>query len=384
VNILFLTAYAPVLHMHGGGVRMFHNIRILAAHHSVRVVTFIEGEEEREMLRPLEEMCESVIAIRRVPDFRPHWLSVRPFLAREFSTEEMYRAADKEFSQKRIDVLQCEYLQMAQFHRRNVFTILTLHEMLSANAWESFRRSVEPSEKVKLFYRWMQMLRYETFMPKKFDRVITMTKEDAGYLRSYVPDCDIRAIPIGIDPSEFLPTAEDVDCPIEVLFVGNFRHTPNIEATAFLIERIAPGFPGVTFNIPGSLIPDTFLSSAPANIRFPGYIPDTRVLYRRPNTIVAAPLFSGTGQRVKLLEAFSMACPVITTSIGAMGFPLRNGLDAFIADTPETFTRALNQLISSEKLRRDMGRNAREMIERQFSWSRIGEQFLEIVNERRK
>jgi glycosyltransferase involved in cell wall biosynthesis len=384
VNILFLTAYAPVLHMHGGGVRMFHNIRILAAHHSVRVVTFIEGEEEREMLRPLEEMCESVIAIRRVPDFRPHWLSVRPFLAREFSTVEMYRAADKEFSQKRIDVLQCEYLQMAQFHRLNVFTILTLHEMLSANAWESFRRSVEPSEKVKLFYRWMQMLRYETFMPKKFDRVITMTKEDAGYLRSYVPDCDIRAIPIGIDPSEFLPTAEDVDCPIEVLFVGNFRHTPNIEAAAFLIERIAPGFPGVTFNIPGSLIPDAFLSSAPANIRFPGYIPDTRVLYRRPNTIVAAPLFSGTGQRVKLLEAFSMACPVITTSIGAMGFPLRNGLDAFIADTPETFTRALNQLISSEKLRRDMGRNAREMIERQFSWSRIGEQFLEIVNERRK
>jgi glycosyltransferase involved in cell wall biosynthesis len=374
VNILFLTAYAPVLHMHGGGVRMFHNIRILTAHHSVRVVTYIEGEEEREMLRPLEEMCESVIAVRRVPDFRPHWLSVRPFLAREFSTAEMYRAAEKEFSRKRVDVLQCEYLQMAQFHRPSVFTILTLHEMLS------FRRSVEPSEKFKLFYRWMQMLRYETFMPKKFDRVITMTKDDAGYLRSYVPDCDVRAIPIGIDPSEFLPTAEDSERPIEVLFVGNFRHTPNIEAAGFLIERIAPSLPGVTFSIPGSHVPDAFLSSAPANIRFPGYIPDTRVLYRRPNTIVAAPLFSGTGQRVKLLEAFSMACPVVTTSIGAMGFPLSNGVEAFVADTPEAFTTALNQLISSEKLRRDMGRNAREMIERHFSWARIGEQFLALVN----
>jgi glycosyltransferase involved in cell wall biosynthesis len=380
VNILFLTAYAPVLHMHGGGVRMFHNIRILAAHHSVRVVTFIEGEEEREMLRPLEEMCESVIAIRRVPDFRPHWLSVRPFLAREFSTPEMYRAVEKEFSRKRVDVLQCEYLQMAQFYRPNVFTILTLHEMLSANAWESFRRSVEPPEKFKLFYRWMQMLRYETYMPGKFDRVITMTKEDAGYLRSYIRDCDVRAIPIGIDPSEFLPAEEDRDCPIEVLFVGNFRHTPNIEAVAFLIERIAPYLPHVRFNIPGSHVPDAFLSSAPANVRFPGYIPDTRVLYPRPNTIVAAPLFSGTGQRVKLLEAFSMACPVITTSIGAMGFPVRNGVEAFVADTAETFTMALNQLIASEELRRDMGRNAREMIERHFSWARIGEQFLEVVN----
>ena len=382
MNILVLTAYAPVLHMHGGGVRMFHNIRILAAHHAVRVITFIEGEEEREMLRPLQEMCESVIPIRRIPDFRPHWLSVRPFLAREFSTPEMHRAVDKEFARKRVDVLQCEYLQMAQFHRSNVFTILTLHEMLSANAWESFRRAAEPAEKFKLFYRWMQMLRYETLMPNKFDRVITMTAQDAGYLRSYAPDCDVRAIPIGIDPAEFFPTPEDFEHPAEVLFVGNFRHTPNIEAAAFLIEKMAPLFPGIKFSIPGSHVPDMFRSRAGPNVCFPGYIPDTRILYRRPNTIVAAPLFSGTGQRVKLLEAFSMACPVVTTSVGAMGFPVHNGVQAFIADTADLFSGALHQLITSQTLRWNMGRKAREMIEQQFTWAMIGEQFLELVSNR--
>ncbi|PYR97815.1 MAG: glycosyl transferase family 1, partial [Acidobacteria bacterium] len=41
MNILFLTAYAPVLHMHGGGVRMYHNIRILSEQHSVRVISFV-------------------------------------------------------------------------------------------------------------------------------------------------------------------------------------------------------------------------------------------------------------------------------------------------------------------------------------------------------
>src|SRR5262249_27938545 len=204
---------------------------------------------------------------------------------------------------------------------------------------------------------------------------------DAGYLRSYIPDCNIRAIPIGIDPSEFTPTAEDLEHPIEVLFVGNFRHTPNIEAAAFLIERIAPRFPGIKFTIPGSHVPDAFLNSAPANICFPGYIPDTRVLYRRPNTIVAAPLFSGTGQRVKLLEAFSMACPVVTTSVGGMGFPVRNGVDTLIADTPEAFSAALRRLISSAKLRREMGQNGRELIKQHFTWSKIGEQLLEVVEE---
>ena len=80
MNILLLTAYAPVLHMHGGGVRMFHNIRILAARHNVRVISFVENNDEREMLRSLDGICESVIPIPRVPDFRPHWLSVLPFL----------------------------------------------------------------------------------------------------------------------------------------------------------------------------------------------------------------------------------------------------------------------------------------------------------------
>src|SRR5215472_2427261 len=159
MNILVLTAYAPVLHMHGGGVRMFHNIRILAKKHSVRVISFIESEEERELLASLNEMCESVTAVRRVPDFKPHWFSVLPFLVREFSTPEMYRTIESEFRRKRVDVLQCEYLQMAQFHRSVPLTILTLHEALSANAHEAFGSASDPFQKFKLYYRWMQMLR---------------------------------------------------------------------------------------------------------------------------------------------------------------------------------------------------------------------------------
>src|SRR6185295_5899814 len=115
MNILMLTAYPPVLAMHGGGVRMYHNIRILSTRHRVHVISFVGSDEERERLRAVNAICESVTAVRRVPDFRPHWLSVRPFLAREFSTPEMRRAVERTIRSERIDLLQCEYLQMAQF-----------------------------------------------------------------------------------------------------------------------------------------------------------------------------------------------------------------------------------------------------------------------------
>ena len=94
---------------------------------------------------------------------------------------------------------------------------------------------------------------------------------------------------------------------------------------------------------------------------------------------MVAPLFSGTGQRVKLLEAFSMGCPVISTSLGASGFPVRAGIEAMIGNNVEEFAVELKVLVSSHEMRRRIGANARQMIERDFSWQRVGAELLELV-----
>src|SRR4029077_12483769 len=117
------------------------------------------------------------------------------------------------------------------------------------------------------------------------------------------------------------------------------------------------------------------------NVSFPGYVPEIRDLYRRPNTIVMAPLFSGTGQRVKLLEAFSMGCPVVTTNIGAMGFPIRNGEEAILANTPDEFSEAIRTLAASVDYRRKLGARARCMIEERFGWDHLAGGLLGVVEE---
>lgn len=379
MNVLFVTAYPPVLHRHGGGVRMYHNIRILSEIHSVHVLSFVGSEEEADSLDSIKSICESVRGIRRIPDFRPHWLSVKPFLVREFSTPEMHKAVDSLLSTKKIDVLQCEYLQMAQFRRRHVFSLLTAHEAQSKNAREAFESESDSLEKLRLFYRWMQILRYEVIQVRRFDRVVTMTREDATYLKSYAPEVNIRAIPIGVDVNEFSPRNGEPNRKVSVLFVGNFFHAPNMEAAAFLATKIAPRFPDVKFLIAGSPIPEGIQTNG--NVELTGYVPDTRALYHAQDTIVVTPLFSGTGQRVKLLEAFAMACPVVTTTIGAMGFPVQSGEQAFIANTEDEFVTALRRLIAEPALRRRTGEKARAMILDRFTWSRIGKEFLDVVAE---
>jgi polysaccharide biosynthesis protein PslH len=379
MNILFLAAYPPVLHRHGGGVRMYHNIRLLSEKHSVHVLSFVGSDDEMDLLASVKGICDSVRGIRRIPDFRPHWLSVKPFLVREFSTPAMREAVDTLLHQKKINVLQCEYLQMAQFRRRTVFSILTAHEALSRNCWVAFESEPDPVKKLQLFYRWMQILCYEVTQVRKFNRVVTMTPEDAAYLKSYAPDASIRAVPIGIDAEEYRPPAEQAPRPPSVLFMGNFFHSPNVEAARFLAGEIAPRFPDVKFCIAGSPILEE--THAGSNVELAGHVQDTRTLYHGANTIVMAPLFSGTGQRVKLLEAFSMACPVVTTRVGAMGFPAESGVNVMLAETPDEFAACLRRLIADPALRRRLGDNARAMILDRFSWPRIGKEYLDVVAE---
>jgi len=133
------------------------------------------------------------------------------------------------------------------------------------------------------------------------------------------------------------------------------------------------------FVIAGSHLPDTFKPLP--NVVFPGYVPDTRQLFHSPNTIFAAPLFSGTGQRVKLLEAFAMEAAVITTTVGAAGFPIVSGRQAMIADRPEEFRAAVSQLASSCDLRARFGKEARQMIVGGFTWDTIGAQFSRLIEE---
>jgi glycosyltransferase involved in cell wall biosynthesis len=379
MNVLMLTAYPPVLDMHGGGVRMFHNIRILSQKHRVRVISFVESDADRERLKAVGEICESVTAIRRVPDFRPHWISLQPFMVYAFNTPEMHRAIDDAFRSERVDVLQCEYLQMAQFRRRGTFSILTAHEAISKNFRGEISSEPQPLRKVRLFYHWMQMLRYEVKETRNFDRVVTMTTEDAAYLRSYSRNADIRTIPIGVDLERFSPHADNGNGPVEVLFVGNFRHSPNVEAVDFLVRHIAPLFPEIRFVFPGADAPQEW--NAGPNVSFVGFVPDIRELYRRPNTIVMAPLFSGTGQRVKLLEAFAMGCPVVTTTIGAAGFPIQHGREALLANSVGEFSQALGTLASSVDCRRRLGDAGRRMIVDNFGWDRLAGGLLGVVEE---
>ena len=296
---------------------------------------------------------------------------------RHFDTAEMRDAVDDACRRHAIEVLHCEYVEMAQFHRSGLFTVWSVTDPLSPGLKDAFRSESNPVGRARAYYRWRSMLNYETRAARRFDRVVAMTPNDAEFIRGCAPRSDVRDIPIGVDSRHYRPSEIDPNGPLRVVFLGNFRHTPNIEAARFLRDNVAGHFPDLRFEVAGTNLPEGLLDGSA--IEATGYRPDTRSLYSRPNTIVAAPLFSGRGQRVKLLEAFSMGMPVVTTSLGAAGFPVRHGREAFIADTAEEFRSSLALLRESRELRENLGTNARRMIVERFDWDVLADRFLDVV-----
>jgi glycosyltransferase involved in cell wall biosynthesis len=84
--------------------------------------------------------------------------------------------------------------------------------------------------------------------------------------------------------------------------------------------------------------------------------------------VAVVPLRAGSGTRVKILEAWAAATPVVSTTIGAEGLEAADGADLLLADPPEAFAAAVSALLDSADLRRRVGAAGRALYERRFTW----------------
>ena len=169
-----------------------------------------------------------------------------------------------------------------------------------------------------------------------------------------------------------------------MLFVGNYRHPPNREAVHFFIREVFPRIrhevTNAEFWIAGSnaQLLDQRVICGTEGVTVAGYVPDIRPCYRDAALFVA-PIRSGTGMRVKLLEAFSMGMAVVGTPLAAHGFQSAGANVMLKATTAEDFALETIRLLRDPQLRSTLGANARRMIQDYYDWSALGPKFLELV-----
>ena len=151
--------------------------------------------------------------------------------------------------------------------------------------------------------------------------------------------------------------------PFELLFVGGFRHSPNVDAMLWFCRCILPRIiPAVDcgLTIAGSHPPDEILSLCSDRIKVLGFVADSVLndLYACCDAAVV-PLRYGAGIKGKVIEAFAMGIPVITTAVGMQGIDWPKTL-VYEGNTAEEFAESVLQALS--ELKDNKGAKTREII----------------------
>jgi glycosyltransferase involved in cell wall biosynthesis len=195
------------------------------------------------------------------------------------------------------------------------------------------------------------------------------------------------AVPNGVDIQRFVPGKDE--CGSEafpvVLYVGSFRHLPNILGFQKLCREVMPRVwkrvPDVRLRVVAGPRHEYFWSTltereqpidSDPRIEVRGYVEDLRPLYAQA-TVIVAPLDVSAGTNIKVLEAMACAKTVVVTPIGCAGLDLKDGEDAFICEDWEEFAEAVRVALLNAPLRSRVGARARQTVEARYSWASVAQ-----------
>jgi polysaccharide biosynthesis protein PslH len=206
---------------------------------------------------------------------------------------------------------------------------------------------------------------YELNIISQVDGIVAITETDATFLRQYSGNVPVISIPYGIDPDS-LPVLPEVIPDIDIFHIGAMNWLPNEEGINWFLENVWPSvhrsFPSITLHLAGRMMPEWLKNLKVKGVTVEGEVPDAMDFIQK-HSVMIVPIFSGSGIRIKIIEAMSAAKAVIATSIGAEGIQYTDREHLLIADTKDEFISALKLAIEDSSLRKSIGENARKLIE---------------------
>lgn len=223
---------------------------------------------------------------------------------------------------------------------------------------------------------------YEVEHLNDYDGVVSITRNDAERFRADGCRRPLTAIPFGIEPEE----VGHVDMERGSLFhIGAMDWIPNQEGIDWLLEKVWPvvhrEVPQARLYLAGRKMPQRLLEAKIDGVTVVGEVPDA-MYFIGSKQINIVPLLSGSGIRVKIIEAMSVGKTVVTTTVGAQGIDYTDGVDLLIADTPDDFARQVRRCIDDPDFCDSVGRAAARLIAERYNTTTLTQELIEFYNAR--
>jgi glycosyltransferase involved in cell wall biosynthesis len=227
------------------------------------------------------------------------------------------------------------------------------------------------------------MQRFEQEACRRVNCVVAVSEADAEKMQRDYGLEKVYDIPTGVDVDFFKPMNTIATRPNSLVFTGSMDWLPNEDAMQYFINEIMPlvrkAVPDLRLTIVGrSPYPSLVeLAQRDSSISVTGRVDDVRP-HMEGATAFIVPIRIGGGTRLKIYEAMAMEKPVISTTVGAEGLPVRDGVELLLADDPKAFAEAVINVLSDSSLANRLGKNAAALVRENFGWRRVSATMADI------
>lgn len=396
MKILFICKEFPHSKVIGGPIIIYNRLKYFSKKNHLVSLAAFSREEEKKYIPSVKPFCHDLKLVPIPPKrstFKTTWdfftAPVPHYFLRVHGSQNMAATIAGMVQKDRYDFVIAEYSVMGQFIHNNpllpaVRRIFSVHECYYLARLKAFRHNKFGPEKLKEAINLKGLKKYEFDMYRNADKVLTLTHQGKEELLEIYPELDIAVVPHGVDV-EYFSFSELESKEKSLVFVGNYLHYPNVDAVLYFHKEIwsqlKSRLPEVKFYVVGQAPPPEIQNlSQDKSIIVTGRVDDVRP-YLKKCQIFICPVRLGGGFRGKILEAMAIGRPIISTSLGAEGFPAVHRENIIRADTTEEFTQGILDLINDNRLYQKIRNNARQLVEEKYAWGK-GVEVMERVLEK--
>ncbi len=381
MNILFICNKSPWPPKEGGSIAM--NALIEGLHdagHKVKVIAINTNKYSTRLEDIPDAYKEKTnitfafvdLSIRAIPAFLNLFTS-RSYHVERFKNKDLEHLITKTLKKETFDIVQLETLFMSPYiptiRKYSKAKIILRAHNIEHLIWERIAASTSNFLKkayIKHLARTLKM--YEINTLNKLDGIAAITAKDAEWFRKHSSK-KVIAIPFGVPISKY-PKNSFVPKEISLFHIGSMNWIPNDEGMRWFIDnvwsKVHANYPNLKLHLAGREMSDWLLRQSYPNVIVHGEVEDA-AQFIRTHSIMIVPLLSGSGIRIKIIEAMTASKAVISTTIGAEGIQASHRKNILIADSADAFVKNISYLMQNPEKIKHIGRNARELIENEHS-----------------
>lgn len=382
LRINILTSRFPYPLEKGDKLRIYNQIKLLSEHHEIFLFCINDKIVSQQDLDHLSTYCAK-IKIYHLAIWKRLWtvftgiLSGLPIHVAYFYDKSFKNDINIELSSTGADLTLCQLIRVVPYVTNFEGPIwIDFMDSFSGNLKRRYKKAPW-WEKIWLPWEINKIAKIEQMSLSIGQHFTIISEQDRSEIDPN-NDQDIFIIPNGVDTTYFCPNEYQYEV-FDICFTGNLGYEPNIKAALYLIKKIGPKVEeDYTIRIAGARPHKSLLKLSNSKYHINGWVEDIRDVYWS-GKIFVAPLFTGSGQQNKILEAMACGTPVITTSLVNNAIGAEPGKEILIADDLKSFLIQIDSLRDDENLLHELSENARDFVVRKYTWKKIGEEMEEFV-----